>query len=254
VIPFLPNGAAPPDSDDPTPPPGATFSANEEPWRAAKIRLGRAAQSGERNDLRAAGAAYVRARGGASGAGGAARAGRRATASLAGFLSGVATTGIDRALEHAGLAEFVGRDQKEVFAAITNALAPPGASTEEAAARHATSAVLEELYERFSVEIDGLDRLNAMSVDDVRSAMESSIAKYIYFRWLGELGQRIENKSVSAFQAERLEREMKVYVRDIVHLDLKMVDVLRLDWSSAAATQLISELYEQAYSVLGEPL
>jgi hypothetical protein len=155
-------------------------------------------------------------------------------------------------LEHAGLAQFVGRDAKEVFAAITNALAPVGASSEESAARHATSAVIEELYERFAVEANGLDRLNAMSTDDVRNAIESSVAKYIYFRWLGELGLRLEDKSVSAAQAERLEQEMKSYVRDIVRLDLKSIDVLKLDWSGAAAAKLIVDLYAQAYSVLGE--
>ncbi|KYF76577.1 hypothetical protein BE11_47615 [Sorangium cellulosum] len=225
----------------------------EQPWRAAKIRLGRAAHSGARGDLRSAGEAYVRARGGAKGASGAARAGRKATASLAGFLSGIATGGVGAALERAGLAQFVGRDQAAVFAAITNALAPAGASTEEAAARHATAAVVEELYERFSVETNGLERLNAMNADDVRDAIESSIAKYIYFRWLGELCQRVEDKSVSGAQAERLEREMKAYVRDIVRLDLKAVDVLKLDWSGMAAARLLSDLYEQAYSVLGGP-
>jgi hypothetical protein len=243
------------ENEDSTPPPGVTVSPNERPWTAAKIRLGRAAQSGgSRNELRSAGAAYVHARGGARGASGAARAGRKATASLAGFLSGIATGGIGEALKGAGLAQFIGRDASEVFAAITNALAPAGASTEEVAARYATTAVIEELYELFAVETNGLERLDAMSAEDVRNAIESSIAKYIYFRWLGELGQRIENKSVSAAQAERLEREMKSYVRDVVRLDLKAVNVLTLDWNSAAATDLMADLYAQAYGVLGEPV
>lgn len=241
--------------DDSSTPPDGTPTPSEQPWRTAKVRLSRAVQSGgDRRALRSAGEAYVRARGGARGAAGAARAGRKATASLAGFLTGIATGGVRQALERTGLSEFVGRDAGEVFAAITNALSPDGASTEEAAARHATSAVLEELYERFAVDTDGLERLDAMTAADVRTALESSIASYIYFRWLGELGQRIENRSISAAQAERLEREMKRYVRDIVQLDLSGVDLLQLDWNAPDGAKLVAELYAQAYAVLGASL
>jgi len=51
-------------NDEITPQPGQTVAVSEQPWKAAKIRLGKAAQSGARDDLRSAGEAYVRARGG----------------------------------------------------------------------------------------------------------------------------------------------------------------------------------------------
>lgn len=246
------DSATPPDSeDDETPAPGAVVSSSTQPWRTAKIRLGKAAQSGSRVDLRSAGTAYTHARGGARAASGAARGGRKATASLAGFFAGVASTGIRTALQRAGLAQYVGRDHDQVFAAIVNALAPAGSSTEEAAARHAAAEVLEELYTQFAVVAGGLERLNAMTADDVRAAIELSIAKYIYHRWLGELSQRLEEKSVSAAQAERLEREMKTYVREIVQLDLTSINVLQLDWNGPQGARLLEELYEQAYGILG---
>ncbi len=242
--------AAAPDPDDNTPAPGATV-ASDKPWMSAKIRLGRAAQSGSRDDVRSAGSAYVHARGGGRAASGAARSGRRATASLAGFVSGIADRDVRTALELVGLADFVGRDEAQVFAAIVNALAPNGASLEEAAARHAVADVLEELYTRFAVEAGGLDRLNEMTAEDVRTAIELSIARYIYHRWIGELCLRVEQKAVSSVQAERLEREMKQYVRDVVELDLGGIDLLRFEWNGAAGTRLLESLYEQAYAILG---
>lgn len=47
---------------------------------------------------------------------------------------------------------------------------------------------------------------------------------------------------------------MKRYIRDVVRIDLKNVDVLNLDWNSTGAAQLIEDLYAQAYGVLGEPV
>lgn len=242
------------DPDETTPAPGAV-SPTAEPWRAAKGRLGRAALPGSgRTELRAAGGAYVRARGGGRVASASAKAGRQSTASLASFFSSVASGGVAETLAKEGLARFVGRDAKEIFAAITDLLAPPGATSEEAAARHATASVLEELFERFAVEDGGLQRLDAMSAEDVRLAVEASIANYIYCRWLGELGLRIETKAISYAQAERLERDMKEYVRDIVKVDLQSSDVLAVDWKGAAGARIIHDLYEQAYNVLGEPV
>jgi hypothetical protein len=59
---------------------------------------------------------------------------------------------------------------------------------------------------------------------------------------------------VSPEQAVHLENEMREYVRDIVHLDLRSIDVVSLDWRSQQGEQLISGLYEQAYTMLGGDL
>jgi len=230
---------------------GDLKSPADRPWASAKRQLGKAVQAGgTREAFRDAGHAYVRARGGSARASSGASAGRRASAALGGFLSGVATQGVRPALERLGLATLAGRDVREVFAAIANAIAPGGASLEEAVARRATAEVLQELYERYAVETNGIAKLDAMGIDDVRQALRSSIASYVYHRWLEELGAKIEEKSVSASQAERFERDMKAYVRDVVRLDLGKVDVLAIDWAGNAGARLMEELFAQAYAVL----
>lgn len=233
------------------PPTADSKSPADKPWVSAKRQLGKAVQAGGTKEaFRDAGHAYVRARGGSSRASSGASAGRRATAALGGFLSGIATQGVRPALERLGLAALAGRDVREVFAAIANAIAPGGAALEEAVARRATTEVLQELYERYAVETDGIAKLDAMGVDDVRQALQSSIASYVYHRWLEELGAKIEEKAVSASEAERFERDMKAYVRDVVRLDLGKVDVLAVDWAGNAGSRLMEELFAQAYAVL----
>ncbi|MFO0590453.1 MAG: Qat anti-phage system associated protein QatB [Polyangiaceae bacterium] len=243
--------------DDSTPPaPGVQpGSGPARPWASAKTRLGKVVLAGgTRESFQSAGRAYVRARGGSSGAARAARAGRRATAALAGFLSGVATNGLRPTLERLGLTSYVGRDAQQVFAAISNALAPAGASLEEAVARRATNEVLLGFYERLGVQENGLARLEAMSADDIKKAVEDSISAYVYHRWLEELGEMIEQRVVSPLEAERIEGQMRGYVNEVVHLDLKYVDVVALDWKGPAGTKLIEDLYAQAYGVLGGPV
>lgn len=221
-------------------------------WRSAKILMGNAVRSGgDRTSLRSAARAYTRARGGASQAAKTSNAGRNATARLGNFLTGLATKGLQDSLKDVGLSSTAGMDVREVFAAIANAIAPSGASVDEAIARRAVNEVLEKLYEECAAEENGIEKLGSMSVEAIREAIEASIAAYIYYRWLEELELRIERGAVSPEQAVRLENEMREYVRDIVHLDLRGIDVVGLDWRSQQGEQLISGLYEQAYTMLG---
>jgi hypothetical protein len=138
-----------------------------------------------------------------------------------------------------------------VLAAILNALAPAGTTDDDATARRATNETLTELFERYGVVEQGLDRLNSMDADGVRDAIQSSVGSYVYQRWLLDLSKSIEERSISADRAVRLERDVKVYVRDLVELQLADRDVLTMDWNGAEGRLLAQEVYEQAYALLG---
>lgn len=155
------------------------------------------------------------------------------------------------ALRGIGLAGVEGRDADTVFAAITNAIAPAGDSREAVAARQATNEVLDQLYVRFVGETGDFSRLEAMSAEDVATALERSIAAYVFNRWIGELGKKIEQKSVSPAQAVRFERDMRLFVDETVKLDFAGIDPLRFDWSGAAGRTLVERIYAQAYAVIG---
>lgn len=120
-------------------------------WRSARTLLGKAVKkSGDnRAAFRRAAQSYVRAHGGARRASQNSPSGRAATTGLAGFLADVAHRGIDAALETLNLSSVVGKDARTVFAAISNALSPDGASPEQAVAREATNDTLSDIYERF---------------------------------------------------------------------------------------------------------
>ena len=161
--------------------------------------------------------------------------------------------GAEAAVRALGLTSFAGKSAAQVFAEIANLLAPSGATLEEAAARCALDDALFSLYERYDLEDGNLSRLDAMDADAIRDAIQATIDSYIFHRWLQELSDRIEANAISADQALQLEREVRSYVRDAVSLDLAGVDVLTMNWNSAAANGIVERIYQEAFSLLEHP-
>lgn len=199
---------------------------------------------------RTVGKSYVKGRGGASGATKSATSGRAATAKLGGFLSSVARNGWQATARAMGLEQYVGKSINATLAGIVNVLAPNGALVEESAARTAVNQAMYELYDKFDLGDGDLTKLDNLDESTVRDVMQSSVATYIYTRWLGELGDRIESKSVSDDQAVKLEREVKDYVRETVKLDMTKVNVLALDWGGQEGQKFVERIFLEAYGFL----
>ncbi len=81
------------------------------------------------------------------------------------FLSAAASSNAQQALQSFGFLDLAGRGAEDVLAAVLDALAPEGATLEEAAARRAMADTLAALYEEYGVLDGGLERLSAMSGD-----------------------------------------------------------------------------------------
>ena len=89
-----------------------------------------------------------------------------------------------------------------------------------------------------------------MDADGVRDAMQSSRSRCRTFINDGySISARVSRTARSRpDQAVRLERDVKIYVRDLVALQLADRDVLTLDWKSDEVGSLTAEeVYEQAY-------
>lgn len=222
------------------------------PWQQAKTNLTRYAtgSSPGRAGLSRAGHDYVGAKGGAHAAAGAAAAGRASVARAGSFYSALAGGGgIERALDAIGLRGLAGRPAEEVFAAIADALAPDGATLEEAAARRAVTESLAQLFEE-RVADGGLESLERMTAGDVAVAVQNMVSAYVYHRWLEELGLSLERGAVSPAEAVRMEREMRAYVRDLVRLEIPTGRALSTDWSGPDGQAFVQQLFEDAYSLL----
>ncbi len=201
--------------------------------------------------IRRAAQRYVQAKGGSRRAATAAASGRALTGRLGGFLVDVVNRGAMEAVQSLGV-QVVGQSVEAVLATILNALAPPGTTDDDATARRAADETLKDLFERYGVIDGGLDHLNRMNADGVRDALQCSVCSYVYQRWLLDLSKKIEERAITADRAVRLERDVKVYVKDLIQLSLSGRDVLRMDWKDRECQRFIQEVYEQAYELLGK--
>jgi len=246
------DGTGPSVSPAPAEPAAPAFSGPvHHPWRAAKRSLGVALRgSGGQRDYRRAARDYVRARGGARRAAQAATSARGATARFAGFLSSLSSGGVDGAVRQLGLGSLAGRPAHDVLAAITNALAPQGATLADAASRQAIAETLAALWDARGVTEGGLDRLQSMTPDDIRAAITESVSAHIFYQWVLELGRAIERRAVSTNEAVTMEREMRQYIRDTLKLDLARTDVLLVDWRGQQGRQIVEKVFTEAYALI----
>jgi hypothetical protein len=136
------------------------------------------------------------------------------------------------------------------MAAITNALAPQGATLAEAAARQAMADTLAALWDARGVAEGGLDQLQSMTPDDIRAAITESVSSFIFYQWVLELGRAIERRAVSTNEAITMEREMRQYIRDTLKLDLSKTDVLQVDWRGEQGRGIVAKVFTEAYALI----
>lgn len=220
-------------------------------WTRAGNKLGSVASSGGTKGLRAAGRAYVRARGGSGQAASSAVSGRRTTARMAGFLADVGNRGLATALANLGLGSLVGRDLESVIAAVNDAICPAGADRQDAAVREAGTDTLQLLFTEVIEAGGDINQLNSMSPEAVGRAIEAMVASFIYNRWLAELGIKIETKAIAADKAVRTEQRMKAFIQDAVKYDISQKDALKIDWKGSEGQSMIDRIFQDAYAVIG---
>jgi hypothetical protein len=238
-------------TDGPTAATGQPSGSTTGPWTAARRAMTSAAKSGSGGGLQRAARRYVVAKGGHKKAASTATAGRVATAGLGSFLSDVATRGIAEATRAIGLTAIIGERVDVALAAIVNAIAPSGTTDEEAVARRATNETMKELFERYGVTDGGLETLNAMTPDVIAETLELSVSSYVYQMWLFELSQKIETRSISEKEAVRLERDVRTFVTELVHLNLDGKSAIGRDWAGGEGRTFVMTIFDAAYSLLG---
>jgi hypothetical protein len=205
--------------------------------------------TGRRESLARASRSYLSSMGGPRNAATAARAGRATTRRLAGFLSEVVRSGVPAAFDQVTTESLVGRPVGEVLAVLEDFLAPDGSSLDEAAARAAMSVTLRDLYERYGLEELGIEGLNRMDADGLRSALQLHLANYVYEQMLSVMYDELASEDIDEGELVRKEREIRLYTRETVKLELADVDVLEVDWYRSEGSQLAMRIFEQAYSV-----
>ncbi len=221
-------------------------------WRAPKTTMTQWVRGSAPVSLGSVARSYVRASGGPRGAAAASRQGRATTARIGGFLADGLRNGFAQAARNLGLQNFVGRDAQFVLASFIDLLAPDGALREDAAARKAVIETMSELFERFDVEMQGLDALDSLDPAGMLELVQISVTNYVNERFQQELVFRIEQGAISEGEANDLSAEVKGFIASVVRIDLGVIDPMALDWQGPEGTAFVERVYRAAYSLFGE--
>ena len=227
-------------------------SRSQGKWENAKNVMSRYASRGSGHGGPAkAGRAYIRAEGGAKKAAQSIKSGKTTARRLAAFFATTAQSGISQGLNSIGLGHLVGKDVDMVFSGLIDTLLDNGVNFDENIAREAIEDALASFYKQCS-ENQNFESLEHLTPEQLKRAIEDFVSGYIYKRWLQELGNCIERKAVSEDEAVKLEAEVKIYVRDLVNLELDSRNIFSIDWNGDEGRQIIDSLYEDAYSLIEE--
>lgn len=252
-----PAPAAPPAPQQSNPPPPAQPSQPIDlplpsvTWRSPKVSLGNYVGGKRGSSLGKVATGYVKASGGAKGATLSSRSGRRATATLAAFISDSIKNGVAEAARRRGIPNITSLNVHDAIATIVEIIAPPGSRVEDAIARKAQLETLRDIFEKFDIEAKGIDALDALNESDMEFVLQSSIANYINERFEQELIHRIEQSKISAEKANKISNEIKQYIFNVVKLDLSGLQPLQIDWENTQGQEIIENMYLKAFDLLG---
>jgi hypothetical protein len=135
-----------------------------------------------------------------------------------------------------------------LLGALVDRLTSNGHGLEDNVARSALTKTLHTLFDEHGVTDGGLAALREMSVEDAQNVISECIARYIDERVLHVLGDGLQ--SLPVVEILLREAEVKDYIRNRLRMDLRDIDILRLDWGSAEATALIERIFTEAHRLL----
>ncbi len=221
-------------------------------WSGAKAAFTRYINGTAGSSLSKASGNYVRAMGGAGRAARAARRGVTAGGRLARILGTISSPGggFNVTLQAFGIGNLVGRSTEEVLAQLANAIAPDGATNDEAIARDAILATLDRLCERRMEEDGNFEPLENLTPEDIRAIMIEYVNLYIFNKWVYELGVAIETNAVSEHEAVQLEAEVRDFVFEEVTTALQDVPLQSFSLDEGQNQQIIQTIFLNAYATL----
>lgn len=219
-------------------------------WTNAKGAFTRFTRNTAGSGLGKAGRSYVRTLGGARGATRSATRGMSVGGGFGGVLASVATRGINATLTSLGLTNYVGRSSEEILARLADAIAPIGATNDEAIARDALIATLDLIYTKIVENGGDLAALETLTPEMIKDAVIAYVSIYIFKKWVYELGIAVERNTVTERQAVEMEIEIKEFISAEVRLAMQDKPIRDFDLNTADNQQTIEAIFQNAYSTL----
>ena len=223
-------------------------------WKTAKGAITRYSRRTAGSGLSKAIKSYLKVLGGSRAATQSSSRGIVAGNGLANFLGAVSSGGVgiglNQKLTDLGLANCIGQPSEFVLAKIADAIAPTGATNDEAIARDAVLATLDQLYSTIILNEGDLTSLESLTPEMIKDAVIEYISCFIYKKWVYELGLALEKNGVTENAAIAMEIEIKDFIQEEVRVGIQNQTIQELDLHSANNQLIIESIFQLAFSTL----
>ncbi len=222
-------------------------------WKDAKVAFTRYSKNTSGSSISKAAKNYLQTLGGSRGATRSASRGIRSGGRLASFLGSVSVArggGLNQTLTGLGLTECIGKSSEEILAKIADAIAPAGATNDEAIARDAILVTLDSLYTKILDNDGDIATLETLTPGMIKETVIEYVSVYIFKKWVYELGLAVEKNTVSEKQAIEMETEIKDFINAEVKLSLKGKTIKQFDLNDSSNQKIIETIFLTAYSTL----
>lgn len=192
---------------------------------------------------------HVKASGGSKAASKQLVSGRKSTANLGRFLTGIRDQGLVKTLKTFRL-EYEGKSVETLLSEIVNVISPESSSKEDAIARKATVEIMSQLYtfiEENNLDFNSLETIDTNMIDQI---MTNYISTYIFEKMLNDLQSSFEKYTRSPDQAVEKEREFSEYIQTSVEVRLKNIELGKIDYADTGIDNIIESIYADCYEVL----
>jgi hypothetical protein len=206
----------------------------------------------------AAGGGSAKRRGGGSGSGGGggASGGKTSAAvgtarNLGGFLSSVATVGLEQALRQRGLDDAVGKSASDVSDALLDEFAGPASTLDNALARESLAEIREEILGDALTFEDVEERLNA-AIDErgIFGILVSFFGHYIFKMFVRNFSEEWVKK-VGETKAAKSLGLIKDYVDSSLRAKLAGRKVATVDWQKRDGQKFVEDVWKETIDVFG---
>lgn len=239
---------------------GTSTNYNAPPsWGDLKAEVTRAARGGPLTKTKAGdlvrgliarnGGGHAMARGAGSGGGsvGGGGAARSVAGRLGGFITNVATVGLNEALRREGLAAFIGRPVREVLAAILDRLGGPSSTIDEVDARAAMARLQNELLDKAD-DVQAVEELMTKEAENLGRLLERYFGFYLYELFCRVFFERL-TRLVGDDRATSFLGEIKSYIVAALTNRVGSRDVSSVDWAGPEGQRISMDVMEDTMSV-----
>jgi len=174
---------------------------------------------------------------------------RRAGAKLGGFLSRVATQGLDTTLQKVGLGHLIGKSATEICAGLLDVLTDSASTLDDYAARKALSNVFDDLFKSDTPYEDIEQALNK-SLDEkgIMLIMADFFGYYLYELFCRDFYEDWQKK-VGIDQTKRSLWQVKNCIFAEVKSEFSNKSIDLIDWSGSAGKKLVEQIMRDTLEI-----